>query len=78
MKANPATAKAIGLMMFVLFLLNSAVFLSAKEQEMYKTGLEQVNQWRAKKGQGQINKGETDGLLVNLFKLSRLKVRYVI
>lgn len=50
MKANPATAKAIGLMMLVLFLLNCAGFLSAKEQEMYKIGLERVNQWRAKKG----------------------------
>jgi len=49
MKANLATAKAIGLMMLVLFLLSCAGFLSSKEQEMYKTGLERVNPWQAKK-----------------------------
>ena len=52
MKANTATAKAIGLMMIVVFLLSSAEFLSAKEREMYKTGLPELTeeelQWQNK------------------------------
>ena len=52
MKANPTTAKAIGLIMIVLFLLSSAGFLSAKEQEIYKTGLPELTeaelQWQNK------------------------------
>ena len=52
MKAPPATAKAIGLMMIVLFLLSSTDFLSAKEQKMYKTGLPELTeeelQWQNK------------------------------
>ncbi|WP_286817413.1 PKD domain-containing protein [Desulfobacter sp. UBA2225] len=44
MKANPTTTKAIGLMMIILFLLSSAGFLSAKEQEMYKTGLPELTE----------------------------------
>jgi len=52
MNATPTTVKAIGLMMIVLFLLSSAGFLSAKEQEMYKTGLPELTeeelQWQNK------------------------------
>ena len=52
MKATPTTAKAIGLMMIVLFLLSSTEFLSAKEQKMYKTGLPELTeeelQWQNK------------------------------
>src|SRR6056297_598403 len=52
MNATPTTAKAIGLMMIVLFLLSSAGFLSAKEQRMYKTGLPELTdeelQWQNK------------------------------
>ena len=44
MKANPTTAKAIGLMMIALFLLSSTGFLSAKEQKMYKTGLPELTE----------------------------------
>jgi len=44
MKAKPMTIKAIGLMMIVLFLLSSAGFLPAKEQEMYKTGLPELTE----------------------------------
>jgi|GEM_PF-2245741 len=44
MKANPTTAKAVGLIMIVLFLLSSAGFLSAKKQEMNKTGLPELTE----------------------------------
>ncbi|WP_286817411.1 PKD domain-containing protein [Desulfobacter sp. UBA2225] len=44
MKVNTTTAKAIGLMIIVLFLLSSAGFLSAKEGEIYKTGLPELTE----------------------------------